>query len=195
MQHKFWTGLVTVWMVSLMLCACGGGGGGGGGASPTYSLSGTVKLYYGIALPGVTITLSGPSSSSIAQTDKNGNYSFTGLANGSYTVTPSLANYILTPTNKGATINGADEKVSNFIASTASGTIPTINEFTVTTAGSEPYGITAGSDGNLWFTEENGNKIGRITTTGSITEYPLPTFGSAPEGIAAGPDGNLWFTE
>ena len=141
---------------------------------PIASPGAVVKLYYGIALPGVTITLSGPSSSSIAQTDKNGNYSFTGLANGSYTVTPSLANYILTPTNKGATINGADEKVSNFIASTASGTIPTINEFTVTTAGSEPYGIAAGPDGNLWFTEENGNKIGRITTAGGHHRVPNP---------------------
>ena len=26
MKHKFWTGLVMVWIVSLMLCNCGGGG-------------------------------------------------------------------------------------------------------------------------------------------------------------------------
>jgi virginiamycin B lyase len=25
-----------------------------------------------------------------------------------------------------------------------------------------PFGITRGSDGNLWFTEQLGNKIGRI---------------------------------
>jgi IPT/TIG domain len=29
---------------------------------------------------------------------------------------------------------------------------------------SEPEGITAGPDGNLWFTNDNGNSIGRITT-------------------------------
>jgi virginiamycin B lyase len=28
---------------------------------------------------------------------------------------------------------------------------------------SQPWGITAGPDGNLWFTEQVGNKIGRIT--------------------------------
>ena len=30
----------------------------------------------------------------------------------------------------------------------------------------QPAGITAGPDGNLWFTEENGNRIGRITPGG-----------------------------
>ena len=34
-------------------------------------------------------------------------------------------------------------------------------------------GITAGPDGDLWFTEYSGNKIGRITTAGVITEYPI----------------------
>ena len=58
-----------------------------------------------------------------------------------------------------------------------------------------PSGIAAGPDGNMWFTEYQGNAIGRITPDGTITEYPLPTAGSQPNGIAAGPDGNLWFTE
>ena len=55
--------------------------------------------------------------------------------------------------------------------------------------------ITAGPDGNLWFTEEGANKIGRITPSGRITEFPIPTASSGPDGITAGPDGNLWFTE
>ena len=57
-----------------------------------------------------------------------------------------------------------------------------------------PFGITAGSDGNLWFTERYGNKIGRITTAGVITEFPVAS-GSYPYQITAGPDGNIWFTE
>jgi len=56
-------------------------------------------------------------------------------------------------------------------------------------------GISAGADGNLWFAEENGNQIGRITTTGAITEFPIPTSGALPRYITSGPDGNLWFTE
>ena len=67
--------------------------------------------------------------------------------------------------------------------------------FPVPTSGSRPYTITAGPDGNLWFTESNGNKIGRITPDGDITEFPVPTSGSGPYGIATGADGNIWFTE
>ena len=70
-----------------------------------------------------------------------------------------------------------------------------IREFPLPTAGSGPEGITAGPDGNLWFAELLGNKIGRITTAGAITEFTVPTASSEPLGITAGPDGNLWFTE
>ena len=63
------------------------------------------------------------------------------------------------------------------------------------TSGSVPEGIVTGPDGALWFTESGGNKIGRITTSGSISEFPVPTASSYLYGIAAGPDGALWFTE
>ena len=71
---------------------------------------------------------------------------------------------------------------------------PPIVEFAVPTASSAPIAITAGPDGNLWFTEEAGNKIGRISPSGAISEFPLAV-GAMPGGIVAGPDGNLWFTE
>src|SRR5574337_476468 len=71
----------------------------------------------------------------------------------------------------------------------------TITEFPVTTASSQPLGITAGPDGALWFTEFAGKKIGRITTAGTITEFSIPTGSSQPVGITTGPDGALWFTE
>ena len=68
-----------------------------------------------------------------------------------------------------------------------------IREFVVPTAGSRPNGIALGPDGNIWFTETSGNRIGRITTNGVITEFPIPVADSGPLGIAAGPDGRLWF--
>src|ERR1700704_1709230 len=71
----------------------------------------------------------------------------------------------------------------------------TISEFALPTAGSEPFGIAPGPDGNLWFTELSGNRIGRITAAGAITEFPLPIPTSEPLGITAGPDGNIWFAE
>jgi streptogramin lyase len=56
---------------------------------------------------------------------------------------------------------------------------------------STPYGITAGPDGNIWFTEYAAGKIGRISREG-LAEFPLT---NTPQKIAAGPDGNIWFTE
>ncbi|MBD8136087.1 hypothetical protein IFR10_11080 [Bacillus sp. CFBP 13597] len=38
-----------------------------------------------------------------------------------------------------------------------------------------PYGITAGKDGALWFTQHKANQIGRLTMQGEITEFPIPT--------------------
>jgi len=70
-----------------------------------------------------------------------------------------------------------------------------ILEFAVPTVNSGPLGIAAGPDCALWFTEDKGNKIARITTAGDITEFPIPTPSSSPARIIAGPDGALWFTE
>ncbi len=56
------------------------------------------------------------------------------------------------------------------------------------------YGaMTAGPDGNLWFTYFG--KIERITPQGVITKFavPIPPTAVPLPGIARGPDGNLWF--
>ena len=82
---------------------------------------------------------------------------------------------------------------SVFVASAA--WAQTITEFAIPTASSHPSEIAAGPDGNLWFTEEVANKIGRVTTAGVITEFAVPTANGEPQGITAGPDGALWFAE
>src|SRR5690348_1749904 len=71
----------------------------------------------------------------------------------------------------------------------------TVNEYPIPTANSGSSNITVGPDGNFWFTETNGNKIGQVTTDGVFNEFPLPTVNSQPYGIALGPDFNVWFTE
>ena len=70
-----------------------------------------------------------------------------------------------------------------------------VTEWGLPYVNSYPVGITAGPDGALWFTETDGNEIGRITTAGAISEWALPHANSRPRGIAAGPDGALWFAE
>ena len=56
-----------------------------------------------------------------------------------------------------------------------------------------PYGITAGQDGALWFTDLQGS-IGRITTAGQVTKFALPKGTLPATRIATAPDGALWFT-
>jgi streptogramin lyase len=67
-----------------------------------------------------------------------------------------------------------------------------------------PGSISAGPDGNMWFTNGGsvagvssvyGGQIDRITPAGTVSEYQIPSPNSQPNGLVAGPDGNLWFTE
>jgi streptogramin lyase len=65
----------------------------------------------------------------------------------------------------------------------------TITDFGGLTPGSYPIGITAGPDGNVWFTEFSGPAyVGRVTPAGDVTEFP--SGGSQIEDITSGPDGN-----
>lgn len=77
------------------------------GSGTTYSISGSLKTSAGIAISGVTMTLSGAKSATTT-TDINGQYSFTGLANGTYMVKVGKSGYYFLPSSKTATISGAD---------------------------------------------------------------------------------------
>ena len=72
-----------------------------------------------------------------------------------------------------------------------------ITEFSAgITHGATPQGIAPGPDGNVWFTERFGYRIGRITPSGVVTEFSTGiTAGASPGNIVAGADGALWFTE
>ena len=78
-----------------------------------------------------------------------------------------------------------------FVSSSAAASFA---EYTVPTANGIPYGIVAGPDGAIWFTEYNTNNIGRLAL-GVFAEYGIPTANSGPTSITVGPDNALWFTE
>jgi hypothetical protein len=67
-------------------------------------------------------------------------------------------------------------------------------ETAVPGAGSAPTDIAAGPDGNMWFTEEGSDQIGRITPATTITEFAI--LPGAPHAIASegGAGGALWYT-
>ena len=81
------------------------------------------------------------------------------------------------------------------VASAAQAT--SIKEFPVTIhTGSNPFAVTDGPDGNVWFVDDGTTKaIGKITPSGTITEYTSGLTHGTPNDITLGPDGNLWFTE
>jgi streptogramin lyase len=58
--------------------------------------------------------------------------------------------------------------------------------------GGRAIGITAGPDGNVWFTDQMNLKIGRMTVTGDVVQFDIAW---KAQTITTGPDGNLWFTQ
>ena len=113
---------ITTWLI-----ACGGGGGGDSGGDvsddggsgvepPTFDLSGFISsAITDTSVSSVSVTLSGAGSATTF-TDGTGQYSFSGLDNGSYFVTPSFTNAEFNPIVRPVTINGAGITNSNFLA-------------------------------------------------------------------------------
>lgn len=71
-----------------------------------------------------------------------------------------------------------------------------VTEYPIPTTNSRPIGVTPGPDGrSMWFSEEAGNKVGRIdTATGVLTEYPVPMLhaNTILASLAFDSAGNLW---
>jgi virginiamycin B lyase len=55
--------------------------------------------------------------------------------------------------------------------------------------------VAVAPDGDLWFTENFANKIGRMSSDGAVIgEYPIPAPHSGPRAIVALSDGRLFFS-
>ena len=75
-------------------------------------------------------------------------------------------------------------------------TTDAISEFAAADANASGFDITAGPDGNLWFTETGTGSIGDDQPDDRCHHrVPRPLRGANPVGITAGPDGNIWFTD
>ncbi len=68
---------------------------------------------------------------------------------------------------------------------------------TIPTNDAYPSGITTGPSGDIWFTENGQDRIGRIRPDLPVDEFIIPAdvLHSSPTAITAGPDGNMWFIE
>jgi hypothetical protein len=66
-------------------------------------------------ISGAAVAYTGAASGSVTA-DSFGNYSITGLADGAYTVTPTLSGYTFTPASKSETVSGVNITGQNFSA-------------------------------------------------------------------------------
>jgi Concanavalin A-like lectin/glucanases superfamily len=151
----------------------------GSTTAPTYTISGTIT---GVGGPAATVKLTGTGSASTTA-DSGGNYTFSGLANGSYTVTPSKTGYVYTPAGQAVTVNGANVSAVNFGSTTAptytmSGTISGAGGpgATVSLTGTATASTTADTNGNYTF---SGLTNGSYTVTPSKTGYIYTPAGQA----------------
>lgn len=99
---------------------------------PTVVGAGKIAAQWGLVVPhtssisgnaGVsdtTVSYSGASSGSVIA-DSSGNYTITGLGDGSYTITPSKTGWVFTPAILNETVSAADISGANFVA-TSTGT-------------------------------------------------------------------------
>jgi hypothetical protein len=71
---------------------------------------------------------------------------------------------------------------------------PTSHVVTEYPIGGLAHSIVGGTDGNVWYTLNVENKVGRITPAGVVTEFDTAAQGlTAPGAMSVGHDGNLWF--
>jgi hypothetical protein len=109
-----------------------------------------------------------PSAPVTVNADSSGNYSFSGLANGTYTVTPAETGFTFTPTSLAVTVNGADVTNANFTAT------PTLVSIAVT-----PANPSIGKGGTQQFTA-----TGTFSDSSTQNLTSTATWSSSAAGVA-----------
>jgi alpha-tubulin suppressor-like RCC1 family protein len=163
---------------ALMILGCSG--------EAKYSISGQVTAG-GSALSGVTITLAGPEKRTTI-TDANGNYSFSDMPIGNYTLTPSLAGYTFFLPIRNVYLDGLDAIGFNFSA---------ILDGVLATATHTFY---LRSDATLWGWGSNSSgQLGNGTTTDRATRPQVTTISDMKlvdtgedHTVALKSDGTVW---
>jgi hypothetical protein len=139
----------------------------GWATSATYSISGQVLLSGGGAATGVTVS---DGAGHTTTTDGSGNYTLSGFAPGTYTITPSKAGYTMAPVNRSVTIAAADQTGVNFTA-------------TLITYNVSGQILDSNSNAAVGVTVSDG--VGHTTTTDAVGAYTLA--GLVPGGYTITP--------
>jgi len=133
------------------------------------SVSGTVS---GAVAQNVLITLSGANTGSTTS-DASGNYGFTGLAAGGYTLTPSLAGYTFSPASIAlSAIAGGAVSGSNFTATAYSGSTSSLSGAVSGAVAQNVLVTLSGTATGSALTDANGNYSFAGLIAGSYTVTP-----------------------
>jgi hypothetical protein len=130
-----------------------------------YYISGKV-----LGATNVTVSLSGNKSDTTI-TDSSGNYIFTGLNNGDYTVTPSKSGYTFAPQKIDITISGGNSSGNNFTAS-KTGTY-SISGYVLGTLGYDNVGIGLCNTGHYFFSGLSNEDYSILASKSGYKIYPL----------------------
>jgi VCBS repeat-containing protein len=139
-------------------------------AAGTYSISGTVT---GDVQAGVTVSVDAAHS---AVTDDSGNYTITGLINGTYTVTPELDGYTFSPSSSEVKLSDADEAGIDFVAAEVENYTLTVNNGTGggTYAAGTVVVISADIPADKEFDTWSGDTDNIADVTHSLTTITMP---------------------
>ena len=140
------------------------------GTAQTWSISGTISP--SVVGSGATVVLSGASSATVTA-DASGNYSFSGLANGSYTVTPSKSGFTFSPASQPANVNGANVSGINFTGTAQTWSIS--GTISPSAAGSGATVVLSGAAGAMVTVDASGNYSFNGLANGSYTVTPNKT--------------------
>jgi hypothetical protein len=125
------------------------------GLPAVHTISGAV-LTGGEAVPGVTVALTGPKSGTYT-VGANGSYSFAGLADGSYTVTPTMQDSTFDPPSRTVTVSGGDAPGQDFSAILPTGSLAV----TITPAEAAAAGAQWKVDNGTW--RNSGDTVSSLT--------------------------------
>ena len=142
-----------------------------GAAPSTWSVSGTVTTGTGVGIAGVTISTGSASTT----TNSSGAYTLGSLANGTYTLTPSLSGYTFSPASSSVTISGANVSGKNFTGTPTTNNPPVAN-FGVTTSGLTANFTDSSTDSDGTIASRSWNFGDAATST---TTNPSHTYASA----------------
>jgi hypothetical protein len=145
----------------------------------TYSISGTISPAAGGA--GATVTLSGVTAATTTA-NSSGNYTFSGLSNGTYAVTPSLTGYTFSPNVQSAIVNGANVTGLNFTAATAQQAHSVALTWNPSTSAVAGYNVYRTTVSGVQYARLNSSLVGGLAYTdatvvsgSSITYYYVTT--------------------